>query len=131
MTDLRQIVPWVLFDKLKVNPQSAFFQKLENKVLMTDRVSWIRQLFDRAMQQQAAYQSVRKPLLVLQQQTNALKGESTESQSQKAIAAVQRAIEDLLGKNELNGPVYEDLLRLKSIYVRALSQARPQSGFFG
>jgi MoxR-like ATPase len=131
MADLRQIVPWVLFDKLKINPQSAFFQKLENKVLMTDRVSWIRQLFDRAMQQQAAYQRVRKPLLVLQQQTNALKGESTEGQSQKAIAAVQAAIEDLLGKNELNGPVYEDLLRLKSIYVRALSQARPQSGFFG
>jgi MoxR-like ATPase len=123
MTDLRQIVPWVLFEKLKVNPQSAFFQKLENKVFMTDRVSWIRQLFDRAMQQQAAYQATRKPLVVLQQRA--------ESQSRPDLAAVQKAIEDLLGKNELNGPVYEDLLRLKSIYSRALSQSKPRSGFFG
>ncbi len=49
--DLRQVVPWVLFDRLKINPQSQFFQKLENKVLLTDRVSWVRQLFDRAVQQ--------------------------------------------------------------------------------
>jgi MoxR-like ATPase len=123
MADLRQIVPWVLFEKLKVNPQSAFFQKLENKVFMTDRVSWIRQLFDRAMQQQAAYQATRKPLVVLQQRA--------DGESRHELAAVQKAIEDLLSKNELNGPVYEDLLRLKSIYSRALSQSKPRSGYFG
>ena len=49
----------------------------------------------------------------------------------KTLAAVQKAIEDLLGKNELNGPVYEDLLRLKSMYARCLGQSRPRSGHFG
>ena len=65
--DLRQILPWALFDKLKQNAQSAFFQKAENKVYLTDRVSWIRQLFDRAIQQHAAYEPVRRPLLLLRE----------------------------------------------------------------
>src|SRR5262249_10932947 len=47
LDDLRQILPWALLDKLKQNPQSAFFQRTDNKVYLTDRVSWIRQLFDR------------------------------------------------------------------------------------
>jgi MoxR-like ATPase len=131
MADLRQVMPWVLFDKLKINPQSPFFQKLENKVLLTDRVSWIRQLFDRAMQQQAAYQAVRKPLLVLQQQADERKDQIPDGQSRKDLAAVVKAIEDLLGKNELTGPVYEDLLRLKSIHARCLSRSQTRSGFFG
>jgi MoxR-like ATPase len=131
MADLRQIVPWVLFDKLKINPQSAFFQKLENKVLAADRVSWIRQLFDRAVQQQAAYQSVRKPLLVLQQQASEPNGNVPEGQAKKLLLAVQQALEDLLGKNELNGPVYEDLLRLKNIHARLMSQSKTRTGFFG
>jgi MoxR-like ATPase len=127
VTDLRQIVPWALFDKLKVNAQSQFFQKLENKVLVTDRVSWIRQLFDRALQQQAAYHSVRKPLLVLQQRAES----ASDGLAKKDLAAVQTAIEDLLSHNELNGPVYEDLLRLKGIYARLLQESKPRSGFFG
>ena len=49
IADLRQVAPWALFDKLKLNAHSQFFQKLENKVLLTDRVSWIRQLFDRVL----------------------------------------------------------------------------------
>ena len=131
IADLRQIVPWVLFDKLRINAQSQFFQKLENKVLLTDRVSWIRQLFDRALQQQAAYHEVRKPLLLLQQQADERLGQPSNHQSKKELAAVRMAIEDLLSKNELNGPVYEDLLRLKGIYARLLHQSKPQSGFFG
>jgi MoxR-like ATPase len=127
VADLRQVVPWVLFDKLKINSQSAFFQKLENKVLLTDRVGWIRQLFDRALQQQAAYQEVRTPLLVLQQRADALR----DGQPKKTLAEVRKAIEDLLANNELNGPVYEDLLRLKSTYVRLLGRTQPQSGHFG
>ena len=49
LDDLRPVLPWVLHDKLRLNPQSAFFQKPENQVYLTDRVSWIRQLFDQAV----------------------------------------------------------------------------------
>jgi MoxR-like ATPase len=131
LEDLRQIVPWALFDKLKINPQSLFFQKLENKTYLVDRVSWIRQVFDRAIQQQAAYQSVRQPLLVLQRQAEGRDERLSDNELKRRLAEIQRSMEDLLGKNELNGPVYEDLLRLKSLYSRYQNQARPRPGFFG
>ena len=121
----------MLFDKLKVNPQSAFFQKLENKVLLTDRVSWIGQLFDRAVRQQAAYEPVRRPLLVLQRQADEGEGRLTEKDVRARLAAVQLAMEDLLARNELNGPVYEDLLRLKNIHARYVHRAQPRPGHFG
>ncbi len=131
MAELRQITPWVLFDKLKLNPQSAFFQKLENKVLMTDRVTWIRQLFDRALQQQAAYHPVRQPLLVLQEQADRTDEKLSDRQLKTRLAAVQQAMAELLNKNELNGPVYEDLLRLKNLYARYLNRSKTRPGYFG
>jgi MoxR-like ATPase len=131
MTDLRQIVPWVLFERLKINPQSPFFQKLDNKVFTLDRVSWIRQLLDRALQQQAAYQPVRQPLLVLQQQADQVEEGLSDNELKQRLDTIHKAMEDLLSKNELNGPVYEDLLRLKGIYSRYVSRAKSRPSFFG
>jgi MoxR-like ATPase len=131
VTDLRQIVPWMLFDKLKMNPQSAFFQKQENKTFIVDRVSWIRQLFDRAMQQQASYAKVRKPLLVLQQAADESKGDLTTKEAKSRLSAIKNAIEELLSKNELNGPVYEDLIRLKNLHARYLTHSQPRTSYFG
>lgn len=117
LEDLRQILPWVLFDKLKVNAQSAFYQKAENKVFLNDRVSWIRQLFDRALQQHAAYEPLRRPLRVLEAEADdaeRLGGVEIENR----IGRLRAAMEDLLRRNELNGPVYEDLVRLKHLHNR-------------
>ena len=115
--DVRQIVPWVLFDRLRQNPQAEFFQKVENKQFTTDRVSWIQQLFDQASQQHAAYRPVREPILALAQQA-----EQADSMSYIENRQLQFTIEQittrLLAQNELNGPVYDDLLRLKSMHSR-------------
>ena len=83
------------------------------------------------MQQQAAYQAVRKPLLVMQDRANGWSGRGHDGSNSKELAAVQAAIEELLSKNELNGPVYEDLLRLKGLHARLLHRRAPRSGFFG
>jgi hypothetical protein len=40
-------------------------------------------------------------------------------------------MEDLLKRNELNGPVYEDLVRLKELHNRYLHGARSRPGVFG
>lgn len=122
MADIRQIAPWILFDKLKVNPQSVFFQKTENKVLLTDRVGWIRQLFDRSLQHHAAYQPARKPLLLLL--------DPNHGGFKPKLSAVRKAIEEMLQKNELNGPVHEDLLRLKNIHARLTNDQQTESGHF-
>jgi hypothetical protein len=130
LDDLRQILPWALFDKLKVNAQGAFFQKAENKVFLTDRVSWIRQLFDRAVQQYAAYQPVRGPLLQLESQAEDA-GRLGRAEIEVRLQKIRTAMEDLLRHNELNGPVYEDLVRLKNLHNRYLHAARSRPGAFG
>jgi MoxR-like ATPase len=116
--EVRRLAPWVLFDKLKVNSQSGFFQKGENKVLLTDRVSWIDQLFDRATQQYSAYEVSREPILALHRQAESGFGGLSTSEMRRRTGAVKQAIEQLVNKHELNGPVYEDLLRLKQLYSR-------------
>jgi len=122
--DVRQLLPWVLHDKLQANLQSAFFQKAENQVLMTDRVSWIRQLYDRAATQHAAYVPVRLPVLQLRREQDAGVEGLTTGELRQQLAKVQQILDDTLKKTELNGAVYEDLVLLKDIYVRYQAELR-------
>lgn len=122
--DLRQLMPWLLFEKLRVNPQSQFFLKAENKVLLADRASWIRQLFDRALQQHASYAPVRAPILKLEQELAHPESLGTLDLQRKADE-VRAALQLLLQQHELNGPVHEDLMRLKMLHGRCVSLLHP------
>lgn len=115
--DVRQILPWALHDKLRPNPQSAFFQKVEHKPLLLDRVSWIQQLFDTALQQYGGYASIRAPLLALVEQ-EADADALSPAELRKRQAAVRQAIDALVVGQELSAPVYEDLVRLKNLFGR-------------
>ncbi|CAK0776529.1 MoxR-like ATPase [uncultured Gammaproteobacteria bacterium] len=46
LDDVRQMLPFVLHDKLSQDPDSPFFEAPEHAALRLDRVSWIRTLFD-------------------------------------------------------------------------------------
>lgn len=109
--DIRQILPWVLHEKLKPNLQSDFFQKTENQVYQTDKVSWILQLFDHSLKQHTAYQPQRQAIIDLHESIENLP-------PQEQMQAVQQQIENLVTKHELNAPVHNDLVLLKHLYVQ-------------
>src|SRR5688500_20372068 len=46
LEDIRQILPFVLHDKLAQNPDCPFFEAPGNAVYRVDKISWIRKLFD-------------------------------------------------------------------------------------
>ena len=48
LDDVRNLVPWVLHEKLVQNPTSPYFDQAENGILRLDRVAWIRKAFDLA-----------------------------------------------------------------------------------
>ena len=48
MEDVRQVLPFVLHDKLVIDPDSPFFDAPGNEPLRIDRVAWLRRLFDLA-----------------------------------------------------------------------------------
>jgi MoxR-like ATPase len=116
--DIHRVLPFVLHDKLRPNPQSAFFQKTGNQVLLHDRVTWIHRLFDGALAQHAAYQPVRAEVRKLEAELGAGPSGLSEGELKKRIGRVQQRLDSMLKKNELGGPVYDDLLVLKGLYVR-------------
>jgi MoxR-like ATPase len=114
--DVHRVLPFVLHDKLRPNPQSAFFQKTENQVLLLDRVTWIRRLFERALSQHAAYREVRAPVRKLVAERAGAGGLSA-ADLKKKITEVQRRLDEMLKKNELGGAVYDDLIVLKDLHA--------------
>jgi hypothetical protein len=114
--DLRALIPWVLHEKLQPNLLSAFFQKTETQVLLTDRVSWIHQLFDRSLAQRAAYQSARKGVVALAAEAEVGCDGLGSDEIRKRQERIRRELETLLRQNELNGPVHSDLVLLKGLH---------------
>ena len=70
------------------------------------------------MAQYGAYGRVRKPILALASELAAGVDGLTSHDLRGRMAVVESRLSDLLTRHELNGPVYEDLLLLKSIHAR-------------
>lgn len=116
--DVRQILPWVLHEKLRKNPQSAFFQKGENEVFLTDQLSWIRQLYDTATAQYTAYRSKREYVRELVAEIGSDVETSDPGTLHKKIRAASKEMDSILKNQELNAPVHHDLLALKQLLAR-------------
>lgn len=118
MQDLDQILPWILHEKLAPNRQSAYFDKPANQVLLTDRVSWIRRMFDTATKQYAAHEPLRQESSVLRDELDRGLEGVPAAEAKKRLSRVRTALEKCFKSNELNGPCYEELIHLKSIHSR-------------
>jgi MoxR-like ATPase len=132
LADLRQIAPWVLHDKLQPNGRSPFFETKGRGALLQDRVAWIRNMFDMAMDQYARHEAVRKEVRALREELDKGLEGVDEKAARRQVEKSASLINKLMTKNELSGPVYEDLIHLKSMYSRYqnyvhwLRQAKPR-----
>jgi MoxR-like ATPase len=116
--DLRQIVPWVLHEKLVPNARSPFFESKKSRGLLQDRVAWIRNMFDMAMEQLGTHDSVRKRVRALREEMDqGLQGVAPKEVRDR-LSRVSKLLEELVKKHELSGPVYEDIIHLKSLHSR-------------
>ncbi len=116
--DIRQIVPWVLHEKLVPNQRSAFFQAEDNKTLLQDRVAWIRNLMDMAMAQFDRHEPIRKEVTAHREVLDkGLVGVDLPTTEQR-LGKISATIANIMKTSELSGPVYEELVVLKSMYSR-------------
>jgi MoxR-like ATPase len=122
LNDIKQLLPWVLFDKLRPNLQSPFFEKDESRVLLIDRAGWLQSLFDLGIQQYAAYRPIREQVA----KTLAEAGERKAPLARR-IAAVERQMGKLADECELNAAVHADLMRLRQVHAAL----RRQQGLTG
>ncbi len=111
--DIRALLPWVLHERLNPNTHSGFFLDEGNQVYLSDRTSWIVQLFDRAVSLRDAHAGNREPLEALSERVP-----TSREDARALLREIEAAIENLLDHHELNGLIHEDLLRLKALHHR-------------
>lgn len=119
LADLRAVLPFVLHDKLQPDLAAPAFDDPEREPLRTDRVSWIRDLFDTACRQHDTADLDRDDPVgdVL-----AELGQGLDGVDEATVRTRLARIEGLLARWEqatkLHGDVYDDALALKYAHQR-------------
>jgi MoxR-like ATPase len=117
--DMRQIIPFVLHDKLSQNPDSPVFEKEGNETLRVDRISWIRGLFDHSCKEYERLSLDRDdPVGKLEAQfEQGLEG-LTEAETRKRLASIEGVLRKWAAGRKLYGHMYDDILKLKYLHQR-------------
>ncbi len=118
LEDVRQILPWVLHEKLTPNARSPFFEGKGLRALLNDRVAWIRHMFDMATESYARHEPLRLKVRKERELLDAgLQGVDLKT-AEKRIGTLTAMMKETATKVELSGAVYEDLIHLKSMVSR-------------
>jgi hypothetical protein len=117
--DLRQVLPFVLHDKLTQNPDSPFFEQQGNGALRVDRVSWIRNLFDASCREYDRLNLDKEdPVGALESQfEKGLEG-VPENEVRNRLAAIERTLATWAKGRKFYGHMYDDVLKLKYLHQR-------------
>ena len=119
LEDVRQILPFVLNDKLHPDPDASFFALPENAAYRADRLSWLRHLFDASNGEFDRLDLDRiDPVQVLSQEFDeGLHGLDARTVRTR-LARIEQTIASLTKGRKLYGPLYDDLLKLKYLHQR-------------
>lgn len=117
--DVRQILPYCLHEKLQAHSTGDFFQQEKNRVLLSDKGAWIRQMWDlttAAFDQEGRGKTDvgRELMQELEQGLEGISAAEVKTRMQK----LQVLFESTAKKSELNASVYEDVIRLKYVFMR-------------
>lgn len=117
--DIRQVLPFVLHEKLTANRRGDFFTDDRHRVYLHDKVAWIRQMWDLAMAQyDRADRDRNDPGRALLAELEAGLEGVGRAEVEARLGRVEKAIAALCAGGELSAPVFEDLVRLKYVFLR-------------
>jgi MoxR-like ATPase len=125
LDDLRQIIPFVLLDKLVPDPEAPFFGVAEHAPFRTDRIGWLRRLFDLAC---ADYDRlnldrddpVAAAAAVFSQGLDGV----GENEVRNRLVSIETLITTWSRGGKLYGHLYDDLLHLKYLHQRYTNYLR-------
>ena len=119
LEDLRQMLPFVLHDKLVQNPDAPVFDRPGNDVLRADKVSWIRSLFDDSCREFERLDLDRDdPVAAFDAEFRRGLGGVTEPQVRERLAAIERTLASWAEGRKLYGHMFDDALQLKYLHQR-------------
>lgn len=119
LEDLRQVLPFVLNDKLRPDLDAPFFSLPQNAAYRSDSISWLRQLFDLS---NAEYERLgldqEDPVAKLEQEFGLGLESVSESETRTRIGKIERLVAEWCKGRKLYGHLYDDLLKLKYLHQR-------------
>jgi MoxR-like ATPase len=119
LDDLRAVLPFVLHDKLMPDDHSPAFDAPGHQAYRTDRVSWIRQLFDRACAEYDRLDlDVDDPVGTLLAEFESGLDGVDEREVNTRLARIESLLTEWAGGRKLYGHVYDDALALKYLHQR-------------
>lgn len=123
--DVRHVLPFVLHDKLVQNPGAPFFDLPENKVYRTDKVSWIRKLFDLACSEfDRLNLDEEDPIRDLEEEFALGLEAVTKKQTDDRLIKIERLLEKISKQRKLYGHIFDDVLKLKYLHQRYTNYRR-------
>lgn len=123
--DVRQIMPFVLHDKLIADHNSPFFELPGNTVYRIDKIGWIRKLFDLSCEEYNRLNLDREdPVMkLIDEFSKGLHGLS-EVEIKSRLNKIARILEEWSKGRKLYGHLYDDILQLKYLYQRYTNYLR-------
>ncbi|MCL2591494.1 MAG: MoxR family ATPase [Betaproteobacteria bacterium] len=119
LEDLRQILPFVLHDKLQPDLEAPFFNSPENAGYRTDRLSWLRHLFDLSCNEFDRLDLDRNdPVRELAAEFALGLDGVSERETRSRLSKIERLVGTLSKGRKLYGPLYGDLQKLKYLHQR-------------
>jgi MoxR-like ATPase len=119
LEDLRQILPFVLHDKLVPDLDSPFFEAPGNAALRADRISWLRRLFDLSC---AEYDRLGldkdDPLASMEEEFSRGLDGLAAPEVRARLVKIERLLSEWSRGRKLYGPLYDDVLKLKYLHQR-------------
>jgi len=125
LEDLRQILPFVLHDKLQQDPDSPFFESAENATLRVDKIGWIRRLFDLACAEYERLDLDRDdPVAALSVEFDAGLDGLAAKQARARLVKIERLLGEWSKGRKFYGSMFDDVLKLKYLHQRYTNYVR-------
>jgi MoxR-like ATPase len=125
LEDARQILPFVLHDKLLQNADSPFFEAPGHTVYRIDKVSWIRKLFDLSCAEYERLNLDREdPLAELETEFDRGLDGRTEAEVRAQLVKIERLLSSWSKQKKVYGHLYEDIVKLKYLHQRYTNYLR-------
>ena len=119
LEDVRQVLPFVLRDKLVADPDAPFFALPENQPYRTDQVGWLRHLFDLACEEYDRLDLDRDdPVRDMAEQFAAGLDGLGEREIRARLTGIERLLGERVAGRKLYGPLYDEMLHLKYLHQR-------------
>ncbi|MCA9130203.1 MAG: AAA family ATPase [Planctomycetales bacterium] len=125
LDDVRQIIPFVLHDKLVQDADCPFFEAAENAMLRTDKVGWIRKMFDLSCAEYERLELDRDdPVAALSAEFDLGLDGVSQREVKSRLVKIERLLSQWSKSRKFYGHMFDDVLKLKYLHQRYTNYLR-------